>query len=111
MIRETCQLLSGGQLVRADSIRREDILIRGGKILRIEDRIRDIPSGCRHIDCAGKLIFPGIIDTHVHLKDAATESRAALRGGVTAIMDFSRHEKGKSLLESVRQRKAELAGC
>lgn len=48
------------------------------------------------IDCEGKMILPGVIDEHVHFRDPgltekgdiATESRAALAGGVTSFFDM-----------------------
>lgn len=48
------------------------------------------------VDCAGKMILPGVIDEHVHFRDPgltekgdiATESRAALAGGVTSFFDM-----------------------
>ena len=48
------------------------------------------------INAQGALLFPGIIDTHVHFRepgmthkaDIAHESRAALAGGVTSVMDM-----------------------
>ena len=48
------------------------------------------------IDAQGGLVMPGVIDTHVHFRepgltdkaDIAHESRAALAGGVTSIMDM-----------------------
>ena len=48
------------------------------------------------IDAAGRLLLPGVIDTHVHFRDPglthkadmATESRAAVAGGVTSFIDM-----------------------
>lgn len=47
-------------------------------------------------DCGGGLLMPGVIDTHVHFRepgmtdkaDIASESRAALAGGVTSFFDM-----------------------
>lgn len=71
-------------------------------ILIENDRIIDIGSG--HADCmsdstydaGGALVMPGAIDCHVHFRepgmeakaDIATESRAALSGGVTSFIDM-----------------------
>ncbi len=52
--------------------------------------------GCEAIDCRGGLLMPGTIDTHVHFRepgltekaDIASESRAALAGGVTSYIDM-----------------------
>lgn len=48
------------------------------------------------LDASGKILIPGIIDVHVHFRepglthkaDIATESRAAVAGGVTSFMDM-----------------------
>lgn len=48
------------------------------------------------IDAAGRLLLPGVIDTHVHFRDPglthkadmSTESRAAVAGGVTSFIDM-----------------------
>lgn len=48
------------------------------------------------IDCGGGMLMPGVIDTHVHFRDPgltekgdmATESRAAVAGGVTSVIDM-----------------------
>lgn len=48
------------------------------------------------IDAEGQLLLPGVIDTHVHFRDPgltakgdiATESQAALAGGVTSYIDM-----------------------
>ena len=50
----------------------------------------------RSIDANGLLLLPGVIDTHVHFRepgltekaDIATESRAAVAGGVTSFVDM-----------------------
>lgn len=48
------------------------------------------------VDAAGRLLMPGVIDTHVHFRDPglthkgdiATESAAAVAGGVTSYLDM-----------------------
>ena len=48
------------------------------------------------VDCEGKMVIPGVIDEHVHFRDPgmtekgdlATESRAAIAGGVTSFFDM-----------------------
>lgn len=52
--------------------------------------------GVEAVDCHGGLLMPGVIDTHVHFRepgltekaDIATESRAALQGGVTSFIEM-----------------------
>ncbi|MGQ9864053.1 MAG: amidohydrolase family protein [Bacteroidia bacterium] len=61
-------------------------------------RIGDVPAGAvgRQWECQGLYLLPGFIDTHVHFRwpglthkgDIASESRAAVQGGVTSFMDM-----------------------
>ncbi|WP_208558698.1 dihydroorotase [Marinilactibacillus kalidii] len=69
----------------------KDILIDEGKIQSIED---DLSSDDAHIiDVEGKLVVPGLIDVHVHLREPgfeyketiATGTAAAAKGGFTTI--------------------------
>jgi dihydroorotase len=69
-----------------------DVLIMGG---RIEAVSRDLgaPDGAEVRDVSGKIVAPGLIDLHVHLREPgnedeetiATGSRAAAAGGFTAV--------------------------
>lgn len=72
-----------------------DVLIRRGRIERIA---REIPTSRvdRLIDAGGKYLIPGFIDDQVHFRepglthkgDLATESGAAVAGGITSFMDM-----------------------
>lgn len=74
------------------------VLINGRIIERIysENELIDIPEGCEIEDAAGKLLFPGVIDDQVHFREPGlthkgsihSESRAAVAGGVTSVMDM-----------------------
>lgn len=83
-------LIKGGTLVLKDGERTADILIENGKIAKIGE---DITEKCKTIDAAGKHIFPGLIDMHVHLREPGFEgkediesgSKAAVAGGFTNI--------------------------
>ncbi|PLX81958.1 MAG: dihydroorotase [Desulfuromonas sp.] len=68
-----------------------DLLIEEGKISRIE---KDISAeGAKVVDVSGKLVVPGLIDIHVHLRDPgheykediATGTRSAAAGGFTSV--------------------------
>lgn len=72
------------------------MLIDGEQIAAILPAGTALPEADRVIDAQGALLLPGIIDDHVHLRepglthkaDTAGESRAALAGGVTSLMDM-----------------------
>ncbi len=59
--------IKGGDVFLSDkkSIKKKDILIHDGKILRIEDEI-EIEEDIKIIDAKNKLITPGLIDFHMH---------------------------------------------
>jgi dihydroorotase len=66
-----------------------DVLIEDGRIKQVGERL----TGDETVDAGGRLVTPGLIDTHVHLRDPgnpeeetiATGSAAAIRGGFTTI--------------------------
>ena len=69
-----------------------DILIEGEKISRVAKAIDSKAETV--IDASGKIIIPGIIDMHVHLREPGREdketvasgTKAAARGGVTSVL-------------------------
>ncbi len=70
-----------------------DVLIRGEYIERIDKNISS--SNAQIIDFKGNLLLPGVIDDQVHFREPglthkgniATESRAAIAGGITSFME------------------------
>ncbi|MDA8685660.1 dihydroorotase [Robiginitalea sp.] len=70
-----------------------DVLIKGQFIDRVDSNISD--GLARVIDLKGSLLIPGLIDDQVHFRepglthkgDIASESRAAVAGGITSFME------------------------
>jgi dihydroorotase len=89
----TLQLVNA-QLVNEGRIVATDVLIRGERIERIGAGA--VPPGTATIDLSGQYLLPGLIDDQVHCREPglthkatlATESRAALCGGVTSFLDM-----------------------
>ncbi len=87
-------LIRNARLVNRGRILGRDILIRHGRIDRIDREITR--SADIEIDAAGCYVIPGIIDDQVHFREPglthkatiATESRAAVWGGVTSFMEM-----------------------
>lgn len=86
-------LIKGGRLIDPDSGLEEvsDLLIEGGKIAAIGKKIS--AEGAEVIEVGGRVVAPGLIDMHVHLREPGQEdketmrtgTRAAARGGFTAV--------------------------
>ncbi len=97
-------IVSDCQSVSSHDVRRQDIGIRGGRIVALGD-LADADSSAR-LDASGLLALPGLVDAHVHptyLDDPRDCSIAALCGGVTAMLCFAYARKGDSLLGAVRE--------
>src|SRR5439155_1638765 len=70
----------------------QDVLIADGKIARV-GRSLAAPADVEVVDASGKIVCPGFIDMHVHLREpgyeyketVATGTRAAAAGGFTAV--------------------------
>jgi len=98
-------LIKNGEIVTADSRYKADIYCENETITRIGDNL-EAPKGTEVFDAAGKYVFPGFIDPHVHIhlpfmgtycKDThTTASRAAVVGGTTSFIEMcvpSRNEE------------------
>ncbi len=59
-------LLKNGLIFKDKQILKKDILIANCKIKKI---CADIKAKAKEIDCSGKLILPGVIDSHVHFRE------------------------------------------
>jgi dihydroorotase len=72
-----------------------DLLIRGERIEKIASKI-EAPAGVEVVDAKGRWLLPGLVDDQVHFRepglthkgDLATESAAAVAGGVTSFFDM-----------------------
>src|SRR6056300_511509 len=86
-------LLENGKLVNEGRIYEADLLIKGERIDKIGANLSS--EVAEVIDLNGSYVFPGVIDDQVHFRepglthkgDIASESRAALAGGVTSFME------------------------
>lgn len=67
-------LIRNADIYAPEHIGIKDILIGGGKILAIEDRIDLDMRGLKTIDAEGAIVHPGFIDGHVHAIGGGGES-------------------------------------
>jgi dihydroorotase len=63
-----------------------DVAIRGGRIAALGEKIPVSPA-IEVIDASGKLVVPGLIDIHLHARDAALPPSAIMALGVTSMID------------------------
>ena len=96
-----------------------DVAITGEKIAAVAAAgTYDAKSAKRFIDATGKIVMPGGIDPHVHLKwytphpdgtvtytdPPSIVSKAALFGGTTTMIDFARWTHGKTIQQAIDDR-------
>src|SRR5437660_1761402 len=90
-------LITGGRVIDPansfDAV--VDVLLRDGKIAAVGvDAIKQAQPNCERLDARNKIVCPGLIDLHVHLREPgqsaketiATGTKAAARGGFTSIV-------------------------
>ena len=87
-------IVRGGRIVTPEGIVRAELGIVRGKIVRMAPAVTD--DAVATLDAAGKYVFPGIVDAHVHFNEPgradwegiATGSAALAAGGGTAFFDM-----------------------
>lgn len=88
-------LILNAQVVNEGKILRRDVLIEKGVFARIEGDLQSQPAD-HIVDANGHYLLPGMIDDQVHFREPglmhkgqiATESAAAVAGGITSYMEM-----------------------
>ena len=107
-------VLKGGEIINRGKRFFADVLIKNGRIELVAPNI-DKPNA-KEVNVEGKWIIPGIIDDQVHFREPglthkaniATESRAAVAGGVTTFMEMP-NTKPNALTQELLQDKYDIA--
>ena len=94
-IMSTTYLLKSASIVNEGKIFVADVLIKDGRIEKIDSTIT-VQEKVEEIGLSGKFLLPGCIDDQVHFREPglthkaniATESRAAVAGGITSFMEM-----------------------
>ncbi|MGO4887849.1 dihydroorotase [Anaerobacillus sp. MEB173] len=112
-------LLRGGKVLTATGeLESKDVLIQDEKIVKIDSQIDE--SNNEVINLNGKLIVPGMVDLHVHLREPGGEHKetietgtlAAAKGGFTTVAAMPNTRPvpdSKEQLEALNHRIAETA--
>jgi dihydroorotase len=88
-------LIKNAKIVNEGTIFEGDVLIENEFIAEISESISPKSSSCKIIDAEGNYLIPGAIDDQVHFRepglthkgDIATESAAAVAGGITSFIE------------------------
>ena len=121
MENEKNEIMSATYLLKSATIVNEgkqilaDILIKNGIIEKIAGNI-SAEENIQVIDLEGKFVLPGCIDDQVHFRepglthkaDIATESKAAVAGGITSFMEMP-NTVPNALTQKLLQDKYEIA--
>jgi dihydroorotase len=89
-------LIKNIQIVNEGFLKTSDVLIKDGRIEKIESRIILADTNVTEINGEGNYLLPGAIDDQVHFREPGlthkatiyTESKAAVAGGVTSFMEM-----------------------
>ena len=112
-------LIKNARIINEGKIFKGAVLIDGEFIVRVLDG-ENIPAGLAEnssvIDAAGQYLIPGAIDDQVHFREPglthkgeiATESRAAVAGGVTSFMEMP-NTNPQSITQDLLEEKYERA--
>lgn len=108
-------LLIKGNIVLPDSVLKNGAVgVSGGKIAAIYAPGQN-PEAKEQLDCTGKLVFPGVIDPHVHCLSNPGEgiqpgTASAAAGGVTTIIEMPYDKAGAINTPERFSAKLELVG-
>ena len=83
-------LIHGGRVIdpSQDLDSAFDLLIEDGRVAKIDGRI-ERPKGAEAFDAAGRVVAPGLIDIHVHLREPGQEYKETVRTGTLAVIGRS----------------------
>jgi len=119
-------ILRGGRILDSSSTddvgRAVDLRIADGVITHVVDTGSDLPSADQILDATGCIVSPGFVDLHVHLREPGREesetietgSRAAARGGFTAVVAMPNTEPphdSRIVVDFVRQQGRRAGLC
>ena len=109
-------LITNARMVNEGQVREGDLLVVDGRIAQIGGAIS--APGAEVLDAAGQVLMPGMIDSQVHFRepgvthkaDIATESRAAIAGGITSFMEMPNTKPQTVTLDALEAKFALAAG-
>lgn len=108
---KNCKTVVDGKTIETD------VLVKGDRIERIDSEIASPSFRHELVDLKGNLLIPGAIDDQVHFRepglthkaDIASESRAAVVGGVTSFMEMPNTNPQSVTREELEKKYAKAA--
>lgn len=112
----TKTLIKNALLVNEGKTTEGDLLIANGRIQKIAGEIA--AENAQVVEANGRLLMPGMIDDQVHFRepglthkaDMASESRAAVAGGITSFMEMPNTNPQTTSIEALEAKFALAAG-
>lgn len=109
-------VITNARVVDGETVTEGDVLIQHDRIARVDGRI-PIPGAAAVIDANGRYLIPGMIDAQVHFREPgpglsgemATESGAAVAGGVTTYFDMPNADPPTTTREQLAAKYARAA--
>lgn len=106
-------LIQNARMASEEGVIEGDLLIRSGRIEQIAPGIGPT-ANAEVVDARGRLLLPGMIDDQVHFREPglthkgtiASESRAAVAGGITSFMEMPNTMPPTVTLDALRQKYA-----
>ena len=111
-------LIKHAQIVNEGCVIEADVRIKGQRIEKIDKNIAALP-GDITIDAQGQYLLPGMIDDQVHFREPglthkgsiASESRAAVAGGITSYMEMPNVNPATTSIEALESKYAIAERC
>ena len=108
-------IIKNALIVNEGSIKESDLKIRGEYIDRIDSEIKS-EQGDEVVEAGGQYLLPGMIDDQVHFREPglthkgtiASESCAAVAGGITSYMEMPNVNPATTTIE-VLEKKFDIA--
>lgn len=112
-------LIRNAKIVNEGSVFKGCVVLKDKRIIKIfkgANAQQEAGAYCKtrdmDIDAEGKILIPGIIDDHVHFREPGQpwkgtmtqESRAALLGGVTSVMDMPNNSPAITTAETLEEK-------
>ena len=110
-------LIKNAKMVNEGEILEGDLLVENGRIAKIDTSIGPKNANIKVIDAEGKFLIPGVIDDQVHFRepglthkgDIASESAAAVAGGITSYIEQPNTKPAATTIEELEKKYSRAA--